>query len=232
MSVRNEGSSFDLQASDGIQRYKVNAPPSDDVLIEEARRGSPAAFDLLMRRHERLVYRVAWGYTRERESALDVTQEVFFKAYRKLAAYRGEGVFRAWLIRIACREGLNWVRGHRRAAARITAAEAFPRAGGGRQADLISPADMIASARPPAPAGWEPEASLVRAEDIRELHDGIGRLPARQRLAVILRYFEGLPVRETAAALGCTEGTAKSILFRSLQSLRGHLLVRERRSER
>jgi RNA polymerase sigma-70 factor (ECF subfamily) len=172
---------------------------SDHLLVEESRGGSPVAFDQIMRRYERLVYTVAWTYTHERESALDVTQEVFLKAYRKLGGYRGAGSFRAWLIRITCRETLNWLRKHRR----MLEAEELP-------PDI-----------PALPGGGDQEADFLLAEDIARMRAGIAGLPARQRLAVSLRYFEGMSVREMAAALGCTEGTGKNLLFRALQKLRG-----------
>ena len=66
----------------------MSEPTPDLALVEETRRGSPVAFDALMQRHERLVFRVAWSYTREREAALDLTQGVFLKAYRRLDGYR------------------------------------------------------------------------------------------------------------------------------------------------
>lgn len=174
---------------------------SDGMLIEESRRGSPVAFDALMQRYERLVYTVAWAHTRERESALDVTQEVFLKVYRKLGAYRGEGSFRSWLLRIAGRESLNWLRRHWRY----------------RQSEEL-PADRAGS-DPGAP-----ESGLLREEGLRRLRAGVDRLPPRQQLAVQLRYFQGLRVREVAAVLGCSEGTGKNLLFRGVQKLREQMV--------
>jgi RNA polymerase sigma-70 factor (ECF subfamily) len=178
----------------------MSEPFSDQTLIEDSQRGSPVAFDALMQRYERLVYAVAWAYTRERESALDVTQEVFLKVYRKLGAYRGTGSFRSWLLRIAGRESLNWLRRHRRY----------------RQAEEL-PEDRA------APDEGAPESGLLRTEGFQRLRAGVDRLPPRQRLAVRLRYFQGLPVREVAAAMGCSEGTGKNLLFRGVQKLREQL---------
>ena len=178
----------------------MNESFPDAALIEESRRGSPVAFDALMQRYERLVYAVAWAYTHERESALDVTQEVFLKVYRKLEAYRGAGPFRSWLLRIAGRESLNWLRRHRRL----------------RQAEELPP-------DPPGPEEGLPESDLLREEGLRRLRTGVDRLPPRQQLAVRLRYFQGLRVREVAAVLGCSEGTGKNLLFRGVQKLREQL---------
>lgn len=175
--------------------------PSDQDLIDETRLGSSPAFDALMQRYERLVYSVALSYTRERESALDVTQEVFFKVYRKLASYRGDAPFRIWLLRIAGREATNWLRKHRRS----------------READELPP-DLLA---PQGTGGTaSPEERLALEKDALLLRSGIERLPMRQRLAVTMRYFEGMHLREVAAVLGCTEVMGKNLLYRGLQRLR------------
>ena len=178
----------------------MSEPFSDGVLIEESRRGSPVAFDALMRRYERLVFAVAWTYTRERESALDVTQQVFLKVYQKLGTVRTAGAFKAWLVRIACRESLNWQRRHRH----------------------LQEVEAITADWPGSDAA-APEKDLLYEEDLRRLRDSMAQLPLRQRLAVTLRYFEGLPVREVAAALRCSEGTGKNLLFRGLRRLRDKL---------
>lgn len=178
---------------------------TDQVLVEEVRGGSRIAFDELMRRYERLVYRVCFSYTRGPEDAMDVTQNVFLKVYAKLGTYRGSGQFNAWLIRIAHRESLNWLRGRRKWDERA------PRA----------TAPLSAS-----PATQESE--VLGRERREQLAGVLTELNPRQRLAVGLRYYEELPIREIAAVLKCSEGTTRNILFRSLQKLRQKLVVRWR----
>ena len=80
---------------------------SDEELAGAARAGDSAAFDELMRRHERLVYRLAWSFARDREAALDLTQAAFLKAWRGLEGFRGDSGFKTWLLRIARNEALN-----------------------------------------------------------------------------------------------------------------------------
>src|SRR5262245_23734599 len=88
--------------------------PTDDELIREIGAGSDLAFDRLMRRHRRLVFRVAYGLTGDSESALDVVQETFLKVHTRLGSFRGEGKVRNWIVRIAAHEALNWRRSSRR----------------------------------------------------------------------------------------------------------------------
>jgi RNA polymerase sigma-70 factor (ECF subfamily) len=81
--------------------------PTDDELIAEIEAGSDLAFDRLMRRYRRLVYRVAYGFLGDRESALDVVQEAFLKVHTRLRSYRGEGTLKSWIARIAANEAMN-----------------------------------------------------------------------------------------------------------------------------
>ena len=90
------------------------AEQNERALIEDVRAGSVTAFEDLMKSYEGLVYRICFGYTRNRDDALDVTQEVFVKVYEKMASLRGSGSFKGWLLRITHNESLNWLRGRAR----------------------------------------------------------------------------------------------------------------------
>ncbi len=175
---------------------------SDEDLIQGARAGSSGAFETLMRRYERLVFKIAWSYVHQRESALDVSQEVFIKAFRKLHTYRGSGSFKGWLLRIAHRESTNWLRRNRRH----------------RDQEELT-ADHHAS-QPP-----HQEADLLARENQQRLLSELAQLNPRQQLAVSLRYFESMPVRNIATVLETSEGAVKNILFRSLSKLRDRMTL-------
>lgn len=169
----------------------------DDQLVSEILRGSDVAFERLMRRYERLVFTVAYGYVGCPEQAMDVVQNVFLKAHGNLDAYRAEGSFKPWLMRIAGNESLNWIRSQKRHRHSHTVREDISAAPGPGQ-----------------------EGSLMQRQRRQMLINCLERLNPRQRSAVVLRYFEDLPIREIAAHLDCSEGVAKNILFRSLQKMR------------
>ncbi len=173
---------------------------SDLDLIDEIRGGSQAAFQRLMERHERLVYRIAWSHARQDEGALDICQNVFVKMHAGLASFDGRAAFSSWLARIACNESLNWLRGQRRHGA----------------CEELTPLNSPACEAPQ-------EAAVLRDERRRRLLEHVGRLNDRQRQAVLLRYFERLPLRQVAEVMDCSEGTAKNVLFRSLEKLRRSL---------
>jgi RNA polymerase sigma-70 factor (ECF subfamily) len=179
----------------------VTVEQGDRVLVDEVRTGSTRAFEELMKRYQRLVYATCLAYAGTPDDALDMTQEVFVKVYEKLSSFRGSGTFKAWLLRITHNEGLNWVRSRRRHGDR-------------RELTPANSPEVAASQ----------DTDLIRRERQDLLREALLRLNPRQRQAVVLRYFEGSPIREIASILDCTEGTAKNILFRSLRKLRSHLV--------
>jgi RNA polymerase sigma-70 factor (ECF subfamily) len=176
---------------------------SDQELVREVRSGSGVALERLMRRYERLVYRIAFGFTGESASAMDVTQETFLKVYTRLEGWRGEGELRNWIARVAAHESMSWKRSR------------------GRRPTTPLDEDVFLHADP------SQEDELVERETTDTLRRSLAHLSPRQRLAVVLRYFEGASSREIASTLECSEGTARNILFRSLRKLRSVLAESE-----
>ncbi len=172
---------------------------SDHTLASEIRSGSHVAFERLVRRYERLAFGVAYGFTRDREAAMDVTQETFLKVHARLAGWRGEGGLKNWIARIAANEAMNWQRATRR-----------------RPTQELDEAVFL-----------EPDPRSEGERAARDARDALQvpleTLSPRQRLAVVLRYFQGMTAREIAGVLACSEGTARNILFRSLRKMRATL---------
>ena len=169
---------------------------SDGQLVEEALGGSAVAFERLVARYERLVFKVALGCTGQRDSAMDVLQNVFLKVHCNLASYKTEGNFKNWIARIAMNESVNWARSQKR-----------------HRADALDEAMPI-----PSPGGQE--GRLHDRETWERIKQAMKTLKPTYAAAIALRYFEGLSIREVADTLGCKEGTVKSMLFRSLQEMR------------
>lgn len=180
--------------------------PTDDRLVDETLDGDVEAFEALMRRYERLVFTVARGYGRSRENALDITQNVFLKVYRSLPGFRRESSFKTWLLRIAYNESANWVRRH----------------GRHRGHESIDPSAEPHDGLPARDPSQE--SRILAGERIALVERHLGNLNARYRLAVELRYFQELSIREIAEVLECSEGVAKNMLFRSIRRLRDELV--------
>ena len=172
--------------------------PIDQLLIERTLAGSLDCFDVLMQQYERDVYLVAMGYAKVQDDALDICQNAFLKAYRKLSTFRGRSSFKTWLLAIANREGLNWVRTQSRKA----------------------PATVVSITGDAFPAGEDQEAELIYAERRDQVVRQLEVLNQRSRTAVVLRYYRDMPIRDIAEVLDCSEGVVRNMLFRSVRKLK------------
>ena len=196
-------------------------PPTDDrALIDEARTGSAAAFEELVRRHDRFVLRLALGLLRSEEDARDVYQETFLRAYRSLREFRGASSLRTWVLRIATNLCLDHMR---RVSSRPEGAGAARGHGGpgdGKEDGAGGdPALRLADERP----AHDPERALASGEARRRIAAALAGLPARERLVFELRHYEGLRLREIGDILETSEETARNCLFRAHRDLRAAL---------
>lgn len=175
---------------------------SDEVLVQESLSGSLGAFDDLMARYQKLVYKVALGYSRSREEALDVTQNVFLRAYEKLRLLRENGNFKAWILSITFHESVNWFRKQRRH----------------DDHDPLESDDYLTA------ADISQEDTVIRRERAAYLLQSLSCLNPRHRLVVILRFYEGMSLKDIGEVAGCSEPVIKNILYRSLDKLRQRLV--------
>jgi RNA polymerase sigma-70 factor (ECF subfamily) len=157
-------------------------------------RGEREAFDLLVERYQRDIYRLCYRYVNNHEDANDMAQEVFLKAYRAIGRFRGDSSFSTWLYRIAVNTCLNF-RALRRPETQELP-EALPDHRPGAVADIES----------------EEQASRVRR--------AVARLPEKQKATLILKIYHDLTHEEVAGVLGSTVGTVKANLFHALGNLK------------
>jgi RNA polymerase sigma-70 factor (ECF subfamily) len=161
-----------------------DADRTDSALVGAYRNGDQGAASELMRRHAAPVGRYLMAMGAERADVEDLVQEAFFKAFRALGGWRGEGSFRGWVLRIA---------GNLRK-------DQFRREGGRlmlsiEDHDLVDPAD--------------PEGEMGAADLALQLEAGISRLPRLQREVFLMRAQQGMAYEEIALALGTTPGAAR-----------------------
>jgi RNA polymerase sigma-70 factor, ECF subfamily len=185
--------SFPL-AKDCFSAMVVNTLTDND-LVAATLRGDMRAFELLMRRHERMLLRTARAILRDDGEAEDAVQEACLKAFAALASFRGEAKVSTWLVRIAANEAL--MRRRQQVSAPADAAEY----------DAISPAD-----------GPEGDAAQHEMRDL--LDRQIESLPREFQAVFRMRALEELTVRETAHALRIPEATVRTRYFRACRLLR------------
>lgn len=161
---------------------------------------------------ERRALRIAEIGVRDRDEALDLVQDAMIKLARKYAD-RSSDEWPPLFYRILQNGVRDW---HRRQAVRNRVMAWFPRSS--RDDETY---DAVAAA--PDPAGRSPDEQLANDEAMSSLELAVGALPARQREAFMLRTFEGLDVADTAAAMGCSQGSVKTHYSRAIHSLRATL---------
>lgn len=150
-----------------------------------ARAGDRAAFERLMRQHERLVLATALRLLGNLEDAQDAAQEVFLRLYRNLAKVEAAGNFAGWLYRVT----VNVCHDQRR-----------------RQPPTCAVEDAADFAAP----GADPQQELTAIERRRALELSLRRLGQKERAALVLRDLEGLSTADVAQALGSSEATVRS----------------------
>ena len=187
---------------------------SDHDLVERVRAGDAAAFELIMRRHNRRLFRLARGVLRNGAEAEDVVQETYARAFAKLDDFIGPDGFSAWLARIAYNEALGRLRGWDR----VVSLHDYVSDGDG-EADVRRIETMIS--RHPGPERLSGNGELRRL-----LEDAIDALPDEFRAVFVLRAVEGMSIAETAEALAIRPETVKTRFHRARQRLQATLGAR------
>jgi len=167
---------------------------ADSNSVALARRGDPSALDELVRRHQTVVYNLAYRMLRHREDAEDVTQEAFLKAFEALPRLKDDAAFRSWLCRIAANLCLMRLRSRPERAELPTDVEAMP--------------------------AYEQSESRSGVEVAISVRDAIAQLPPKYRLAVVAFYMEGRSYKEAARLAGVPVLTLKTRLYRARRMLR------------
>jgi RNA polymerase sigma-70 factor, ECF subfamily len=184
-----------------LERGTVSGDP-DRELAERFHQGDRAAFDQIVRRHQKSIWYLVRRYVKRDADASDVTQQTFVRAFRGFAAYRGAATVRSWLYRIAINCALSWLRDHRRE----------------EPTELAEDALVEAGAAP---------GRLIDGERGAQLRAAIAHLPPKQKLVLELRVFDDLSFKEVAELADCTENTAKVNFHHAVKRLRDILGERD-----
>jgi RNA polymerase sigma-70 factor (ECF subfamily) len=177
----------------------------DWQLVERVQRGDKRAFDLLVAKYQRKLFRLLSRLIRDPAEIEDVAQEAFIKAYRALPNFRGESAFYTWLYRIAINTAKNYLvaQGRRpptQSETDIEDAENF------EDGDSLRTEDT-------------PDRMLLSKQVAEAVNRAIERLPEELRTAIVLRELEGLSYEEIAASMNCPIGTVRSRIFRAREAV-------------
>lgn len=180
---------------DGLS-VSFDARADDRSLVEATRAGHRQAFDVIVERHRQAIYRLCYRFVGHHEDASDLTQDVFVRAYRGLAGFKGDAAFSTWLYRIGVNVCLNRV-----SAKSPTWVDLEP----DRHVDVSGPT---------------PDGDVARGERADRVRRAIAQLPKKQRATVVLRVYHELSHEQIAGVLGNSVGAVKANFFHALRNLK------------
>lgn len=179
----------------------------DKALALALKAGKEEALDEIVARYQGRVFAVAYRVLGNREDALDASQEVFLKVYRKIGGWKPTGGFLPWVLRLATNHSIDQLRKRKRYAEQSLEESYIPSSEGAP----VEPASPLTD-------------TAVRAREIDErIRSALSVLSKSQREVFVLRHYEGLQLAEIAQSMGCTVGSVKVHLFRALKKLQMEL---------
>jgi RNA polymerase sigma-70 factor (ECF subfamily) len=167
---------------------------TDLEIVEEVKEGHRRAFSELVKRHQKGLLRLALRFVKNKDTAEDVVQEAFIKAFEKIHSFAAKASFKSWLYQIAVNTAKNKIREHRM--------------------------ELSDIAHLPLSVGASAERGLLDRAMSEILQEEVERLPMRQRLALVLRIYEDLSFKEIAQVMECPYDTAKANYRHALMKLR------------
>ncbi len=178
---------------------------TDSAAAEEARKGNQHAFRVLVERHSRPVFRLAFRMTGNEQDAEDVVQESFLRAYRQIERFDGRAAFGTWLYRIASNCSLDLIRARKiREDRRVSPTEE----------ESLGWLENVATQAP------SPERLTQSGQIASLLRPALAQLSDMERTAFILRHYQGCDTEQISHVLGVKANAAKHTVFRAVQKLR------------
>jgi RNA polymerase sigma-70 factor, ECF subfamily len=191
-----------------VELMNSTEPLSDEEVVRRVLDGETALFELIMRRYNQRLYRVARAILRDDAEAEDVMQDAYVRAYGHLSQFAGRSQFATWLTRIAIHEAL----------ARVQRRKKTDQLGANEWNDGEGEMNIAATA-------LNPEEQLSASELGRALESAILSIPEQYRLVLMMRDVEQLSTAETASALDLSEENVKVRLHRARAMVRKNLFA-------
>jgi RNA polymerase sigma factor (sigma-70 family) len=171
----------------------------DDIELIEliVKKKDLKAYNSLMLKYQATAYKMALIYCKDRENAYDIVQDSFLKAYENLSKFRFESSFKTWLMKIVYYESLNWIKKNKKSEYFLD----------------IDECEYVIDSK------VRTDDVLVQTEKEKIIKNSLESLNKKHKTVVYLKYYENLSLKEIADIIETTEGTIKSILFRSMEKL-------------
>jgi len=177
--------------------------PDDRAAVAQALGGDQAAYHLLVERHGRSIYRMAYRMTGRREDAEDIVQEAFVRAFRQLGRFEARANFGTWLYRIGFNCAIDYVRSRRH---RETCA-------------LPETLERLVAERGECSTADRVYAGQIQAQ----VSQALDSLTVQERTAFVMRHYHECAIEEISDALGVKTNAAKHAVFRAVKKMRAAL---------
>ncbi|MAC67145.1 MAG: RNA polymerase sigma factor RpoE [Proteobacteria bacterium] len=183
----------------------MTSAESDQELVDRAKNGDLKAFDLLVLKYQRRVFRLISRVIKNNSEVEDVAQECFIKAFRAIHQFRGDSAFYTWLYRIAVNTAKNYLfsKGKRP----IALSEL-------KKSEDSDSFDML-----DAVSNENPEGNMAGLQIAEAVNKAVKKLPDELSAAVVLREMDGLSYEEIAEVMNCPIGTVRSRIFRAREAI-------------
>jgi RNA polymerase sigma-70 factor (ECF subfamily) len=175
----------------------------DAAAVALARDGHEDAFRLLVERHSRSVYRLAYRMTGRPEDAEDVVQETFIRAFRQLDRFEARSNFSTWLYRIGFNCAIDYLRGR-------------------PKRESLADSAVLGAMSAPEP-GPSPHDLAYAGEITERVQQALGELSEKERAAFLMRHYHGCSIEEIGGALGLKTNATKHSIFRAVRKMRAAL---------
>ena len=183
----------------------------DIQLIKQAQKGDQLAFEQLVYRYDRQVLNIAMSFRNNEDDAQDIYQEVFLRVFRGLKNFQLKSEFSTWLFRITTNVCISYKTQKER-----NRHQSLNEQIGNDEDDIRTRGDFI-----------ESDASVEKETELNEnqqyISEALEKIPAQQKLAFTLKYFDGYKIKEIAEMMHCTEGTVKRYLFNASGKMKEQL---------
>ena len=168
--------------------------------------GNDEAFSTIVELHQKTVFNLAFRMVREKEAALDISQEAFLQVYSNLSSFKQGRKLGPWLYRITHNRCLNYLKRNSH-----------------RSSPVSVPDEILATGRLSLSQGKEPTETIVKKQMLSDLKKEVALLPHLEKSAFTLKYVKEMPLKEISEMLSIPVNTIKTHLFRARNKLRRQL---------
>jgi len=179
------------------QNTGTNNNESTD-LYKRMQRGDPQAFNRMVQEYEKKIFRIAYGFFRDRDEAMEIVQSTFLKVFRNMASYQLGSNFSSWIYKIASNLCIDRYRKHKK-----------------REENTLEIYNRTRETQPGNPA----QMALVESKK-EEIERAVNKLSRRQKMVFSLKYFSHKKLSEISDILGIANGTVKTLHFRALEKIK------------